>query len=89
MSNSFDGGYHLYAKERHKTRVAKTPKRIDYALEQLLKHGIECCVKNEMIGHIHAFRKSDGQLMQFWAGTGKIMGTARRGIKNFIKLLEE
>lgn len=30
---SFDGGYHLYAKERHKERVSKNSDRIQYAME--------------------------------------------------------
>lgn len=31
---SFDGGYHLWAEEQHRARVAKTPDRIQYAIEQ-------------------------------------------------------
>ena len=30
---SFDGGYHLWAEEQHRARVAKTPDRIQYAIE--------------------------------------------------------
>ncbi|MCH5210412.1 MAG: hypothetical protein J1F01_05545 [Oscillospiraceae bacterium] len=32
--DSFDGGYHLFAKEQHKKRVRKTPDRINYAIRQ-------------------------------------------------------
>ena len=32
---SFDGGYHLYAKEKHKERVAKNSDRIAFAIKQL------------------------------------------------------
>lgn len=51
-------------------------------------------LKNHQTGHFHARRKSDDELLQFWAGTGKIIGKIGphkeeiRGIYNFIKLLE-
>ena len=32
---SFDGGYHLYAQEKHRERVATNPDLIDYAIDQL------------------------------------------------------
>lgn len=86
--DSFDCGYHLYAQEKHKERVAQNPSRLEYAVNLLREHGIEFTVKNETIGHIHAYRKSDDILMQFWVGTGKILGRNERGIHNFIKLLE-
>lgn len=87
--NSFDGGYHLYAKEKHVQRVAKTPERIKYAIQQLEAHNIEYSLKNAAIGHFHCRRKSDDALIQFWAGTGKIMGYSNlRGIHNLIKVCE-
>lgn len=86
---SFDGVYHLYAREKYKERVAKTPSRLEYAKNLLTEHGIQFVVKNAEIGHIHAYRKSDNSLMHFWAGTGKILGRKIRGIHNFIRLLEE
>ena len=86
---SFDGGYHLYAQEKHRERVAKNPDRIAYAIKQLEEHGIEYALKNEQTGHFHCWRKSDGKLFQFYAGTGKIQGYDRaRGIHALIKILE-
>lgn len=86
---SFDGGYHLYAKEKHKERVAKNPDRIEYAINQFEKHDIEYKLKNEQTGHFHCRRKSDDKLFQFYAGTGKIQGvTNQRGIHALIKILE-
>lgn len=87
---SFDGGYHIYAQEKHKERVAKTPERIAYAIEQFEAHGIEYTLKNEHTGHFHCRRKSDDRLFQFYAGTGKIQGYDRvRGIHALIKLLRK
>lgn len=87
---TFDGGYHLYAQEKHKERVAKNPSRIEYAIEQFEAHNIEYQLKNEMTGHFHCRRKSDDKLFQFYAGTGKIMGVNNaRGIHALIKILEK
>lgn len=87
---TFDGGYHLYAKQMHRERVAKTPERIAYAIKQFEGHGIEYALKNEQTGHFHCWRKSDDKLFQFYAGTGKIQGYDRaRGIHALIKLLEK
>ena len=85
---SFDGGYHLYAEQKHKERVAKNPNRIEYAIEQFEQHSIEYQLKNAQTGHFHCWRKTDDKLFQFYAGTGKIMGRNIRGIHNLIKLLE-
>ena len=86
---SFDGGYHLYAQEVHRKRVAKNPDRIAYAIQQFEAHGIEYALKNEQTGHFHCRRKSDDKLFQFYAGTGKIQGYNReRGIHALIKMLE-
>ena len=71
IEDSFDCGYHKYAKEKHKERVAKNGDRIQFAIEQFKKNNIEYVLKNEEIGHFHAWRKSDGQLFQFWAGIGR------------------
>ena len=86
--DTFDMGYHLYAKEKHKERVAKNPDRIRYAIEQFEKHNIEYMLKNESTGHFHCRRKTDDKLFQFYAGTGKIMGRNERGIHNLIRILE-
>lgn len=87
---SFDGGYHLYAEQKHRERVAKTPDRIQYAIEQLEKTGIEYQIKNYQTGHIHCYRKSDDKLFQFYAGTGKIQGEKnKRGIHALISILND
>lgn len=85
---SFDGGYHLYAKEKHDERVAKNPDRIQYAIEQFQRNNIEFSLKNAQTGHFHCRRQSDDKLFQFWAGTGKILGYDNvRGIHVLIKIL--
>ena len=84
MKEMFEG-----YKELHRQRVAKNPDRIAYAIKQLEQHGIEYTLKNEATGHFHCRRKTDDRLIQFWAGTGKIMGyTNLRGIHNLIRLCE-
>ena len=84
MKEMFEG-----YKELHRQRVAKNPDRIAYAIKQLERHGIEYTLKNEATGHFHCHRKTDDKLIQFWAGTGKIMGyTNLRGIHNLIRLCE-
>lgn len=86
---SFDGGYHLYAEQKHKERVAKNPDRIEYAIKQFEKHDIEYELKNVQTGHFHCYRKSDDKLFQFYAGTGKIQGFNNvRGIHALIRMLE-
>lgn len=87
-SDSFDCGYHDYAKEEYKKRVAKTDCRLIYAIKKLEENGFDCIVKNESTGHIHS-RSKNGYLMQFWCGTGKILGKSVRGIDNFIKCLKD
>ena len=73
-------------REMHRDRVATNPQRIEYAEEQLKQNGIEYAVRNYQTGHFHCWRKADDKLIQFWAGTGKIMGYGCRGIHNPIKL---
>lgn len=78
-----------HAKQVHSERVAKTPDRIAYAIQQFEAHGIEYQLKNEQTGHFHCWRKSDDKLFQFYAGTGKIQGFAQvRGIHSLIQMLE-
>lgn len=68
--------------------MAKNPDRIRYAIEQFEANGIDYELKNETTGHFHCRRKSDGKLLQYYAGTGKIMGYDRvRGIHGLIRLL--
>ena len=88
---ALDGGYHLYANEKHRDLVGKNPdRRIVYAIQQFEAHGIEYALKNEQTGHFHCWRKSDGKLFQFYAGTGKIQGCDRaHGIHALIRLLKK
>lgn len=85
--DSFDGGYHLYAEEKHKERVSKNGDRIEYAIQQFEKNDIEYQLLNASNGHFHCWRKCDGKLYQFWAGTGKILGYRNRGIHLLIREL--
>jgi hypothetical protein len=90
MSREDFEGIKQHAREQHEKRIADNPNRIRYAIEQFQKHNIEYVLKNETTGHFHCRRKSDDQLFQFYAGTGKIMGQEyKRGIHALIKLLEE
>ena len=73
-AENFDMGYHLAAQQKHKERVAKNGDRIAYAIKQLEENNIEYVLKNAVTGHFHCRRKSDDALIQFFAGTGKIMG---------------
>lgn len=68
---------------------SKNPDRIEYAIRQLEAHNIEYVLKNDATGHFHCRRKSDDALVQFWAGTGKILGYTQRGIHNLIHICEE
>lgn len=80
--------YRDLAKQSHQERVAKNPDRVAYAKQQFEKNGIEHYLKNSVTGHFHCYRKSDGALFQFYAGTGKIMGESnKRGIDAMIRIL--
>lgn len=86
---SFDGGYHLYAQELHRQRVARNPERIHRAELIFMGHGIKYRLLNPQTGHFHCWRKSDGKLFQYYASTGKIQGHNRaRGIDAMVKILE-
>lgn len=78
-----------YSKNLHKKRMAEMTQRITYARKQFEKNNIEYSLKNERIGHFHARRKSDDKLFQFYAGTGKIQGSSKRGIHSLIRMLCE
>lgn len=71
----------------HKERVNRNPDRVEYAIKKFDEYGIKYELKNEENCHFHAWRKSDGELFEFWAGTGKIKGIEERGIKNLIEML--
>lgn len=86
MREIFDA-YREISEENHRQRVEKTPSRVSYAEEKLKAHGIKYEIKNPTIGHFHCWRRSDGKLIQFWAGTGKIMGHQNiRGINSLVRL---
>lgn len=88
MSREDFEGIKEHAKQIHSERVSKNPGRIEYAIQQFEKNGIEYSLKNPQTGHFHCRRKSDDKLFQFYAGTGKIQGYDRaRGIHALIKLL--
>ena len=90
MSKEDFDGIKKLAKQNHVERVAKTPDRIAYAIQQFESHGIEYALKNEQTGHFHCHRKSDDKLFQFYAGTGKIQGEKnRRGIHALIRMLDQ
>jgi len=74
---------------KHSNAKNSTEERFQYAIKQLKKHDIEFSVKNKQSGHLHCRKKSDDKLIQFWTGTGKIMGHENCGIHNLIKLLTE
>lgn len=74
-----------YAKELHRQRVAKNPKRIWYSVSQLEKIGYSPDFVNYENGQINVRKK--GVLYIFYASTGLIAGHKERGIENFIKLL--
>jgi hypothetical protein len=80
----------MLKKSIKRERVAKNPDRISYAIKQFEDNGIEYKLKNEQTGHFHCWRKSDNQLFQFYAGTGKIQGVQNaRGIHALIKILKK
>lgn len=87
MRDEIYDGLRELAKQNHRERVAKNPERIAYAERQFKSNDIRYSLKNPEIGHFHAW-DATGRLWQFWASTGKILGSNRRGIHNFIKLLE-
>lgn len=72
-------------KEMHKRRVEKNPQRLEYAKKMLDKYGITYKVCNEQTAQINCYL-ANGNVLVFYAGTGKIQGYGVRGIKNLIKL---
>lgn len=77
-----------YLKAKHDARVNETPNRIKFAIKKFEENGIKYELKNETNAHFHCWRKSDGKLFQYYAGTGKIQGyTNKRGIHSLIALL--
>lgn len=75
-------------KDMHKERVSKTPERLAYAIKQLEGNGIEFYVKDAETGHIQAYKKSNDELVNFWAGAGTINSKKcpMRGIHSLVKM---
>ena len=81
-------GIRQHAKEQHVRRIAETPQRIHFAENLFKKNGIEYVLLNEQTGHFHCWRKRDGKLFQFYAGTGKIQGELyARGVYALVDIL--
>lgn len=90
MSREDFEGLRQLAKENHDRRVADNPRRIRFAIKFFEENGIEYALKNPQTGHFHCWRKRDGKLFQFYAGTGKIQGEPnKRGIHALVRLLTE
>ena len=86
-AEDFEGIKQL-ARANHAERVAKTPQRLRYAVEQLDKHCVTYKVCNEATGQINCYF-ANGNMLTFYAGTGKIKGHEQRGIVNFLKLCDK
>lgn len=74
-------------KAQYAERVAKTPDRIEVATSFFERYKFYYMLKNKDTGHFHVIVNNN--IFQFWASTGKIFGSTRRGIKNFILLLKK
>jgi len=86
MSREDFEGLRQLAKANHDARVAKTPQRLKYAVEQLNRNGITYKVCCETTGQINCYF-ANGTVLTFYAGTGKIKGyEQQRGIKSFIRI---
>lgn len=73
-------------KEMHRQRVAKNPDRLEYAIQMLEDNAIFYKVCNTQTAQINAIL-DDGNILTFYAGTGKIKGHDRiRGIHAFVNL---
>lgn len=70
---------------RKKSRIAKNPQRLAYAVQKLTEHGINFKVCDEASAQINAYF-DNGNHLTFYAGTGKIQKHNERGIEAFIKL---
>ena len=76
-------------KEMHKQRVAKNPQRLEYAIKLLNENGITFKVCNETTEQINCYF-ANGNILTFYAGTGKIKGYDRiRGIHALILLCKK
>lgn len=76
-----------FAKEQHRARVAENKKRLAFALHNLDIEGFVPDLVNTQNCQINV--KVKGKTYVFYAGTGKIVGSDRRGISEFISVLKE
>jgi len=70
------------------SKKEQAKERLDYAKKLLAENNVEFKVCNEDNAHIQV-KADNGKILNFWARTGKIQGTEKRGIKNFIKFIKE
>lgn len=77
-----------YYKELHDKRVAKTPNRIEYSIEQFEKNNIPYELKNEITGQFN-IRKGTN-IIVYYCSTGKVLLNNKprnnRGIEFVIRL---
>lgn len=80
-----------YEKNQNKNKKAKGMKKLEKITKELEANKINYIIKNERTGHFHTRRKSDNQLIEFYAFTGKISIVGKiqnaRGIKALIQIL--
>lgn len=83
--------YCLEEERKERKQKVEGMKKIQKVKEQLEKNSIEYTLKNADTGHFHTRRKTDGQLIEFYAYTGKISIIGKiqkaRGIKALIQIL--
>ena len=73
----------LYESRRNEERMA-------FAIEQLELNNIDYEIVDESRSLIHCKRKSDNQVIRFYANTGFIVGYADfKGLRSLIKLLNQ
>lgn len=87
-----DGCLEDEKEEKERQRRKNTGKKILEKIEkELQSNEINYVLKNASTGHFHTRRKSDNQLIEFYAYTGKISIVGKiqkaRGIKALIQIL--
>ena len=81
------------AKQRVKQQkqIKEGKKKLKKIQKELENNNINYALKNENTGHFHTRRKSDNQLVEFYAFTGKISIIGKiqnaRGIKALLQIL--
>ena len=74
-ADTFDGGYHLYAEEAHRERVAKNPSRISYAISQFELNNIEFVLKTSKLDTSIAKESQMGSCSSFGLEQAKFLDT--------------